>query len=44
MLENKEDKIVTTKSEPLEQLERFIEREPQSVAQLLRNWLVEDYR
>lgn len=39
-----EEKIVSVKSESLEQLEKFIERDPQAVAQLLRNWLGEEYK
>ncbi|MCL1816299.1 MAG: flagellar M-ring protein FliF [Clostridiales bacterium] len=39
LLNDEEGKIINLKSESLEQLERFIERDPQSVAQLLRNWL-----
>jgi len=39
-----DENIVNLKSEPLEHLEKFIERDPQSVAQLLRNWLIDDYR
>lgn len=35
---------ISTKSEAVEQLEKFIERDPQAVAQLLRNWLNDDYR
>jgi flagellar M-ring protein FliF len=29
---------------PLSQLQRFIDRDPEAVAQLLRNWLTDDYR
>jgi flagellar M-ring protein FliF len=38
-----EHKIITVKPESLEQLEKFIERDPQAVAQLLRNWLEDEY-
>ena len=43
-LEQSGDQISIVKSEPLEQLEKFIDRDPQSVAQLLRNWLIDDYK
>ncbi|MCL1829493.1 MAG: hypothetical protein FWG32_08395, partial [Oscillospiraceae bacterium] len=43
-LEEIESKMASVKSESLEQLERFIERDPQAVAQLLRNWLSDDYK
>ncbi len=29
---------------PIVQIQRFIERDPEAVAQLLRNWLTDDYR
>jgi len=37
-----EDVELVKKSTGLEQIERFIDRDPGSVAQLLRNWLTED--
>jgi len=42
--EDMENMMVNLKSESLEQLEKFIERDPQAVAQLLRNWLSDDYK
>ena len=33
---------LTTKSSGLEQIERFIDKDPDAVAQLLRNWLTDD--
>jgi flagellar biosynthesis/type III secretory pathway M-ring protein FliF/YscJ len=43
-LEEEESKIVSIKSESLEQFEKFVERDAESVAQLLRNWLTDDYK
>ena len=35
---------VNVKSDTVEKLEKFIDRDPEAVAQLLRNWLSDDYR
>jgi flagellar biosynthesis/type III secretory pathway M-ring protein FliF/YscJ len=37
-----EDIEINTKSPGLEQVEKFIDRDPGSVAQLLRNWLSDE--
>jgi flagellar biosynthesis/type III secretory pathway M-ring protein FliF/YscJ len=37
-----EDVSLTTKSPGLEQIEKFIDKDAVSVAQLLRNWLSDD--
>ena len=40
--EYEDDVALNTKSTALEQIERFIDKDPASVAQLLRNWLTDD--
>ncbi|MCL2496134.1 MAG: hypothetical protein FWF04_01805, partial [Clostridiales bacterium] len=35
---------VSTKSDTVNQLEKFIDRDPEAVAQLLRNWLSDEFR
>jgi len=35
---------ISGKTDAIRQLEQFIDRDPQAVAQLLRNWLLDDYR
>ena len=40
--EEEEDIVLNAKSPGLEQIERFIEKDPASVASLLRNWLSDD--
>jgi len=37
--EDVESIAISQKSDPLQQLENIIERDPEAVAQLLRNWL-----
>ena len=39
-----EDFDLNTKNENVQQLEKFIDKDPQAVAQLLRNWLTDDVR
>jgi flagellar M-ring protein FliF len=39
-----ENITLNTKSEQLEQVEKFIEHDPEAVAQLLRNWLGDEYK
>jgi flagellar M-ring protein FliF len=41
-MEHYEDIELNTKSTGLEQIERFIDKDPSAVAQLLRNWLVDE--